>query len=71
MFRGARGFTLSKDGVLLVSDQANGTDGFQDGLLRHHGKAARSAQRPEWNPKRDFLAWHGREVFKGKARHRG
>ena len=61
-------FTLGKDGRLLVSDQAHGTGGFDECLMRHHGKEARRPQRNEWNPDPDHLDWHGREVFKGKAR---
>jgi hypothetical protein len=34
-------FTLNQDGVLLVSDQANGTQGFEESLLRHHAKPVR------------------------------
>jgi putative restriction endonuclease len=55
--------------VLLVSDQAYGTAGFAEALLRHHGKCARRPQRPEHKPETAFLDWHGREVFKGAARH--
>ena len=62
-------FTLSAEGVLLVSDQAHGTTGFEEALLRHHGKSARPPQRPEFKPDAAFLGWHGREVFKGAARH--
>lgn len=62
-------FTVS-DGVLLVSDQANGTAGFQETLLAYHGKAIRPPQHPDWHPQFDHLEWHGREVFKGEARHR-
>ena len=61
-------FTLGADGRLLVSDQANGTAGLQEALTRHHGGKVRPAQRPEWSPDAAFLDWHGREVFKGKAR---
>jgi putative restriction endonuclease len=62
-------FTVNHEGLLLVSDQANGTAGFEDQLLRHHGKTVRAPQRPEWKPQAEHLAWHGREVFKGAARH--
>jgi putative restriction endonuclease len=62
-------FTLSPEGVLLVSDQAHGNFGFEEALLRHHGKAVRAPQRPEFRPEAAFLDWHGREVFKGQARH--
>jgi putative restriction endonuclease len=64
-------FTLGQDGVLLVSDQTNGTAGFQETLLRHHGSPVRPPQRPEWRPDPVFLAWHAREVFKGAARYGG
>jgi putative restriction endonuclease len=62
-------FTLSAEGVLLVSDQAHGSAGFEEALLRHHGKGVRAPQRPELKPEAAFLDWHGREVFKGAARH--
>jgi putative restriction endonuclease len=62
-------FTLSREGVLLVSDQAHGTAGFEEALLCHHGKGVRAPQRPEHKPEAAFLDWHGREAFKGAARH--
>lgn len=63
-------FTVA-DGILLVSDHANGTSGFQELLMAHHGKPIRPPQHPDWRPHPGYLEWHGREVFKGKARHRG
>lgn len=62
-------FTVAGD-VLLVSDQANGTAGFQESLLAYHGKAVRPPHRPDWEPEAGHLEWHRREVFKGAARHR-
>jgi putative restriction endonuclease len=62
-------FTV-KEGVLLVSDQANGSAGFQESLLAYHGKPVRPPQHPDWRPRPGHLEWHGREVFKGEARHR-
>lgn len=62
-------FTVNADGVVVISDQANGTTGFQDALLRHHGSQIRTPQRPEWQPAPEHLHWHGREVFKGQPRH--
>jgi putative restriction endonuclease len=63
-------FTLNAAGMLLMSDQVHGTEqGLSESLLRHHGNCVRPAQRPEWRPDAAFLAWHDREVFKGKARH--
>lgn len=61
-------FTL-RDGVLLVSDQANGTAGFQETLLAYHGRPIRDPQHPGWRPARKHLDWHVREVFKGEARY--
>jgi putative restriction endonuclease len=61
-------FTITPEGVLLVSDQANGSDGFGEALMRHHGRPLRPAQRPEWRPAAGFIDWHKREVFKGHAR---
>jgi putative restriction endonuclease len=63
-------FTLAK-GVLLVSDLVNGSAGFQETLLAYHGKPIRDPQHPDWRPEPAHLAWHGREVFKGEARHCG
>src|SRR5262249_49857073 len=42
-------FTVA-DGVLLVSDQANGTTGLQETLLAYHGKAIRDPHHPDWPP---------------------
>jgi putative restriction endonuclease len=61
-------FTLSPEGVLLVSDQVHGGEGFQETLLCHHGGHVRPPQRLEWRPHPDHLDWHRREVFKGEAR---
>jgi putative restriction endonuclease len=55
-------FTVA-DGVLLVSDQANGTTGFQETLMGYHGKPILPPQRPDWKPGSGHVEWHGREVF--------
>jgi putative restriction endonuclease len=62
-------FTVA-DGLLLVSDQANGTSWFLESLMAFHGRPIREAQHPDWSPHPRHLEWHGREVFKGDARHR-
>ena len=58
------------EGIVLVSDQANGTTGFQEALMAHHCKPIRDAQHPDWRPEPKHLDWHGREVFKREAWHR-
>jgi putative restriction endonuclease len=63
-------FTVSA-GHVLVSDQANGTTGFAESLMAYHGKPIRPPQCPDWMPEPKHLEWHGREVFKGDARHLG
>jgi putative restriction endonuclease len=62
-------FTLDVEGVLLVSDQAHGREGFHEALLRHQQRRVRPAQRPQWCPEAPFLDWHRKEVFKGQPRH--
>lgn len=58
------------DSVILVSDHAHGAAGFQESLLRFHGKPVRPPQRPEWQAEQGHLEWHRREGFKGEARYR-
>jgi putative restriction endonuclease len=62
-------FTLNPEGMLLVSDQAHGTTGFEESLLRFHGGPVHAPQRPEYRPRADYTNWHVREVFKGESRH--
>ncbi len=40
-------FTVNQEGVLLVFDQAQGTEGFHKALMSHHGKPGRPPQRRE------------------------
>jgi len=54
---------------VLVSDEVHGSTGVEESLLRHHAKPMRKPQRPEHVPAEGFLDWHGRQVFKGRARH--
>jgi putative restriction endonuclease len=63
-------FTV-EDGVLLVSNLATGTAGFQESLMAYHGKSIRPPQHPDWKPEPEHLEWHKDQVFKGEARHRG
>jgi putative restriction endonuclease len=62
-------FTVG-EGLLLVSDQANGTAGFNEALMAFHGRPIRPPQHPDWLPEAGHLAWHRKEVFKGAERHR-
>jgi putative restriction endonuclease len=62
-------FTVSKERKMLVSEEAHGTNGFEEWLMRYHGQTLRSPIRPEYSPKDLFLQWHVREVFRGKTRY--
>jgi putative restriction endonuclease len=63
-------FTVA-EGVLLDSDQANGSAGFQESLMVFHGDPIRPPQHLDWKPEPAHRNWHGRAVFKGAARHPG
>ena len=64
--RGA--FTLSKQRQILVSDDADGTTGFQEWLMDFHGNTINFPQRRSYYPHQEFIGWHVREVFKGEYR---
>lgn len=64
--RGA--FTLSENLKILVSDRANGSYGFEEWLLRFHGKKINFPQQQTFYPKLKFAEWHTREVFQGEYR---
>ncbi len=64
--RGA--FTLSGNLEIMVSDRANGTQGFEEWLMRFHGKKLSPPQRKTYAPDESFRDWHVREVFKGDFR---
>ena len=65
--RGA--FTLSKDMKIQISEKAHGTSGFDEWLMRFHGKPLRAPQRRTYFPEPQFVHWHIREVFRGPSRY--
>ena len=64
--RGA--FTLSEQLEILVSDEANGSVGFEEWLRRFHGEQISFPQRRSYYPAVEFISWHVREVFQGDYR---
>ncbi|MFF2909200.1 phosphorothioated DNA-binding restriction endonuclease [Paenibacillus sp. NPDC057934] len=62
-------FTITNDRRLLVAEEAHGTRGLEEWLMRYHGTEIRSPISPLYRPKLVFLEWHVREVFKGPARY--
>ncbi|WP_274649007.1 phosphorothioated DNA-binding restriction endonuclease [Paenibacillus humicola] len=63
-------FTITGERDLLVTEQAYGTQGFEEWLMRFHGKKVRSPINPIYTTKESFISWHVREVFRGPARYR-
>ncbi len=64
--RGA--FTLTANLEIMISDRAHGTEGFEEWLMRFHGKKLKSPQRTTYLPEQSFRNWHVKEVFKGEYR---
>lgn len=64
--RGA--FTLSGKLEILVSDDAYGSVGFEEWLMKFHGEKISFPQRRSYYPHESFIKWHIREVFKGNYR---
>lgn len=63
-------FTLSKTKEIIVSQDAYGTNGFNEWLMRFHGKLIRKPIHPDYYPKDENIRWHVQEVFKGQERYR-
>ncbi|KND60278.1 hypothetical protein BVER_05019 [Candidatus Burkholderia verschuerenii] len=61
-------FTLGDDRRVLVSEQAHGSQRFEEILLRHHGGQVNAPVRKEHHPAAPFVEWHRAQVFKGEAR---
>lgn len=57
-------FTITGEREMLVAEQAHGTNGFEEWLMRFHGKKVRSPIHPVYTPNENFLDWHIREVFR-------
>jgi putative restriction endonuclease len=62
-------FTISQERVMLVAEDAHGSKGFDEWLMRYHGTEIRQPIHPQYQPKDLFLGWHIREVFRGPARY--
>ncbi|MBF0349659.1 MAG: HNH endonuclease [SAR324 cluster bacterium] len=64
--RGA--FTISPALKIHVSENTHGTAGFNEWLLNFNGQNIQYPQRKSYAPSQEFLAWHVKEVFRGKYR---
>ncbi len=62
------GFTVEPERRVVISDAVTGASRFEEVLLRHHGRPIGRTVQPEHAPAPVHLAWHRREVFKGRGR---
>jgi len=59
---------LDDDLRVKVSQDLTGQDVVRETVLRYKGQRMRFPQAEEQYPKKDFVHWHGRNVFRGPAR---
>lgn len=64
-------FTLDDSLILRVAENAHGTCGFDEWLMRYHDRPIRRPQSPDYYPNDNFIDWHVREVFRGPSRCSG
>jgi len=62
-------FTITDARTMQVAEEAHGTSGFDEWLMRFHGKRIRYPIHPLYQPKDNFLEWHIREVFRAPGRY--
>lgn len=43
--------------------------GFEEWLMRYHGRPIRRSQKPDYYPNEYYINWHVREVFRGPSRY--
>lgn len=55
--------------IVKVAQQAHGTSGFVEWLMRYHDKTIRKPQSPAYYPKSSFTEWHWSEVFREPSRY--
>lgn len=64
-------FTLTQTRELIVSENAYGSNGFEEWLMRYHGKQISMPIHPDYQPRDSYINWHFREVFRGPGRYQG
>lgn len=62
-------FTFNSDFTFHVSEYIHGQRGLNEWLMNYHGNTVRRPQRPQYFPKKSYLNWHVREVFKGPSKY--
>ncbi|KMJ57110.1 restriction endonuclease [Bacillus sp. LL01] len=62
-------FTINNERRMIVSQDAHGTNGFDEWLMRYHWNEIVNPIETSYYPKDDFIYWHVKEVFKGPERY--
>ncbi|WP_102027756.1 phosphorothioated DNA-binding restriction endonuclease [Salirhabdus sp. Marseille-P4669] len=62
-------FTINNDRRMIVSQDAHGTHGFEEWLMRYHGEVIREPIEHLYQPSESYIHWHVKEVFKGPERY--
>lgn len=62
-------FSLNESLEFRVAENAHGTNGFDEWLMRFHGREIRRPQNPSYYPSDRFINWHVKEVFRGPSRY--
>jgi putative restriction endonuclease len=62
-------FTINTEHNIIVSQNAHGTQGLEDWLLRYHSQKLTRPIQNSYTPELEFLDWNVREVFKGTGRY--
>lgn len=62
-------FTINTDHHVIVSQNAHGTFGLNDWLLKHHSQRIAKPIQVSYTPETEYLDWNVREVFKGEGRY--
>ncbi|MBD3842474.1 MAG: HNH endonuclease [Campylobacterales bacterium] len=62
-------FTINNERKMVVSQDAHGTNGFDEWLMRYHGNMIMKPIEESYYPKDEIIYWHVREVFKGPERY--
>ncbi len=60
-------FTINTEHNIIVSQNAHGTQGLDDWLLRYHSQKLTKPIQISYMPELEFLDWNVREVFKGEG----
>ncbi|WP_034761756.1 phosphorothioated DNA-binding restriction endonuclease [Rossellomorea vietnamensis] len=58
-------FTFTPERRMVISQDAHGSNGFEEWLMRFNGQLVREPIQSYYYPDQSFLHWHVREVFKG------